>query len=268
MLTDVFYERFGGIQRLYGTAGAEAIQNSHFCVVGIGGVGSWVVEALARTGVGAITFIDHDDIAASNTNRQLHTLSSTLERSKAEVMAERVKDINPDCKVTAIDDLLTETKLEQYISTQFDYVIDAIDSIRHKAALINYCSRNKIPLIATGGAGGITDPTMIHIADLSKTYNDPLAAKVRAKLRNDYGFPKNPKRRFGIDCVFSSQQSVYPKADGSVCHRKPGVKGTTLDCNLGYGAATFVTASFGFIAVSRALQKLIARHAAKKAAHE
>ncbi len=265
MLTDAFYDRFGGIQRLYGTAGAELIQNSHFCVVGIGGVGSWVVEALARTGVGAITFIDHDDIAASNTNRQLHTLTSTIDRSKAVVMAERVRDINPDCEVTAIDDLLTETNVVKYIGKQFDYVIDAIDSIRHKAALINYCSRNKIPVITTGGAGGITDPTQIQITDLSKTYNDPLAAKVRSKLRNDFGFTKNPKRRFGIDCVFSTEQSVYPKADGSVCQRKPGVKGATLDCNFGYGSATFVTATFGFVAVSRALQKLIARQAARNA---
>lgn len=264
MLTEAFYERFGGIQRLYGTTAAELIQNSHFCVVGIGGVGSWVVEALARTGVGAITFIDHDDIAVSNTNRQLHALSSTLDRSKAEVMAERVRDINPDCTVTAIDDLLTETNVEKYIGKQYDYVIDAIDSIRHKAALLNYCSRNKIPVITTGGAGGITDPTRIGITDLSRTHNDPLAAKVRSKLRSDYGFSKNPARRFGIDCVFSTEQSVYPKADGSVCQRKPGVKGASLDCNFGYGSATFVTATFGFVAVSRALQKLIARHPAAR----
>jgi tRNA A37 threonylcarbamoyladenosine dehydratase len=265
MLTDAFYERFGGIQRLYGSAGAEVIQNSHFCVIGIGGVGSWVVEALARTGVGAITFIDHDDIAASNSNRQLHTLGSTVGRTKAEVLAERVLDINPDCKVTAIDDLLVENNVAKYIGKEFDYVVDAIDTIRHKAALLNHCSRNKIPVITTGGAGGITDPTQIQIADLSKTYNDPLAAKVRAKLRSDYGFSKNPKRRFGIDCVFSTEQSVYPKADGSVCQRKPGVKGASLDCNFGYGSATFVTATFGFVAVSRALQKLIARHAARNA---
>ncbi|HEX9803530.1 MAG TPA: tRNA cyclic N6-threonylcarbamoyladenosine(37) synthase TcdA [Gammaproteobacteria bacterium] len=265
MLTDAFYERFGGIQRLYGTAGAEVIRNSHFCVIGIGGVGSWVVEALARTGVGAITFIDHDDIAASNSNRQLHTLSSTVGRAKAEVLAERVRDINPDCQVTAIDDLLVENNIERYIGKQFDYVIDAIDTIRHKAALLNYCSRNKVPVITTGGAGGITDPMQIRIADLSKTCNDPLAAKVRARLRSDYGFSKNPKRRFGIDCVFSTEQSVYPKADGSVCQRKPGVKGASLDCNFGYGSATFVTATFGFVAVSRALQKLIARHAARSA---
>ncbi|MFO7593794.1 MAG: tRNA cyclic N6-threonylcarbamoyladenosine(37) synthase TcdA, partial [Pseudomonadota bacterium] len=230
---------------------------SHFCVVGIGGVGSWVVEALARTGVGAITFIDHDDIAVSNTNRQLHTLSSTIDLSKSEVMAERVRQINPACKVNAIDDLLSERNIENYISNEFDYVIDAIDSIRHKAALLVYCKRNKIPVITTGGAGGITDPTRIQITDLSRTHNDPLASKVRAKLRSDYGYSRNPKSRFGIDCVFSSEQHRYPKEDGSVCRQKPGVKGTTLDCNFGYGSATFVTAGFGFVAVSRAIDKLI-----------
>jgi tRNA A37 threonylcarbamoyladenosine dehydratase len=217
------------------------------------------VEALARSGVGAITFIDHDDIAISNTNRQLHTLADTYERSKSEVMRERVLAINPECRVSAIDDLLSESNIEKYIGSGFDYVIDAIDSIRHKVALIHYCRRNKIPVITTGGAGGITDPTRIEITDLSKTHNDPLAAKVRAKLRSDYGWSRNPKSRFGIDCVFSSEQHRYPKEDGSVCQRKPGVAGATLDCNLGYGSATFVTASFGFVAVSRALQKLIER---------
>lgn len=261
MKKDDYSERFGGIQRLYGTAGADVIKNSHFCVVGIGGVGSWVVEALVRTGVGAITFIDHDDIAVTNTNRQLHTLQSTLEQSKSEVMAERVKEINPSCRVNAIDDLITETNVAKYISDEFDYVIDAIDSIRHKAALIVHCKRNKIPVITTGGAGGITDPTRIQITDLSRTHNDPLAAKVRAKLRTDYGYSRNPKSRFGVDCVFSSEQHRYPKDDGTVCQRKPGVKGATLDCNMGYGSATFVTATFGFVAVSRALDKLISKRA-------
>ncbi|MCW9089557.1 MAG: tRNA cyclic N6-threonylcarbamoyladenosine(37) synthase TcdA [Gammaproteobacteria bacterium] len=259
MVSDDFFQRFDGIRRLYGVDGAEHIRRSHFCVVGIGGVGSWVVEALARSGVGAITFIDHDDIALSNTNRQLHTLSSTVERAKSEVMAERVLEINPACRVNAIDDLLSERNIERYISQKFDYVIDAIDSIRHKAALIYYCKRNKIPVITTGGAGGITDPTRIEIVDLSRTHNDPLAAKVRAKLRSDYGWSRNPKSRFGVDCVFSAEQHKYPKEDGSVCQRKPGVAGATLDCNMGYGSATFVTASFGFVAVSRAIDKLIAK---------
>lgn len=263
-MSEDFTERFGGIRRLYGVDGAEIIRHSHICVVGIGGVGSWVVEALARTGVGAITFIDHDDIAVSNINRQLHTLSSTIDQSKSEVMAERVRQINPACKVNAIDDLLSEKNIGNYISNEFDYVIDAIDSIRHKAALIVYCKRNKIPVITTGGAGGITDPTRIQITDLSRTHNDPLASKVRAKLRSDYGYSRNPKSRFGIDCVFSAEQHRYPKEDGSVCQRKPGVKGTTLDCNFGYGSATFVTASFGFVAVSRAIDKLISKKQRQK----
>ncbi|MGM0595250.1 MAG: tRNA cyclic N6-threonylcarbamoyladenosine(37) synthase TcdA [Pseudomonadota bacterium] len=259
MVSDDYSQRFGGIERLYGVEAAGYIRDSHFCVVGIGGVGSWVVEALARSGVGAITFIDHDDIAISNTNRQLHTLDNTIDRSKSEVMAERVRAINPDCNVNAIDDLLSETNIEKYIDSGFDYVIDAIDSIRHKTALIYYCKRNKIPVITTGGAGGITDPTRIEVVDLSRTHNDPLAAKVRAKLRSDYGWSRNPKSRFGVDCVFSSEQHKYPKEDGSVCQRKPGVAGATLDCNMGYGSATFVTASFGFVAVSRAIDKLIAK---------
>jgi len=259
MVKDDFNERFGGIRRLYGVDAAELLRHSHFCVVGIGGVGSWVVEALARTGVGAITFIDNDDIAVSNANRQLHTLDATVDRSKVEVMAERVQQINPACKVTAIDDLLVEANIEKYISSDFDYVIDAIDSIRHKSALIVYCKRNKIPIITTGGAGGITDPTRIQITDLSRTHNDPLAAKVRARLRSNFGYSRNPKSRFGVDCVFSSEQHRYPKEDGTVCQQKPGVKGTTLDCNFGYGSATFVTAGFGFAAVARAIDKLLQR---------
>jgi tRNA threonylcarbamoyladenosine dehydratase len=259
MTQDDFNERFGGIRRLYGTAEAETLRHSHFCVVGIGGVGSWAVEALVRSGVGALTLIDHDDISISNSNRQLHTLSSTLNRSKVEVMAERVLEINPHCEVRAVDDLLVENNIEKYISSEFDYVIDAIDSIRHKAALIYFCKRNKIPIITTGGAGGITDPTRIEITDLSRTHNDPLAAKVRSRLRATYGYSRNPKSRFGIDCVFSTQQHRYPKEDGTVCQQKPGVKGVTLDCNFGYGSATFVTASFAFAAVARAIEKLLTK---------
>jgi tRNA A37 threonylcarbamoyladenosine dehydratase len=252
-----YNQRFGGIQRLYGMRGAEAIRNSHICVIGIGGVGSWVVEALARSGVSAITFIDHDDIAMSNTNRQLHTTVESYERSKSEVMAERVLAINPECRVNAIDDLLSDTNIEKYIGEDFDYVIDAIDSIRQKAALIHFCKRNKIRIITTGGAGGISDPTCIEVKDLNKTYNDPLAANVRQRLRSRHGFSKNPQSRFGVECVFSTEQHLYPKEDGSVCQRKPGVKGATLDCNFGYGSATFVTATFGFVAVSRVFRKII-----------
>lgn len=256
-----YNQRFGGIRRLYGDKGAEVIKSLHVCVVGIGGVGSWAAEALARTGVNHITLIDHDDICETNINRQIHALSETVSASKVEVMAERILSINPDCNVNAIDDFITETTVSKYLQNEFDYVIDAIDSIRFKAAMIYFCKRNKIPVITTGGAGGLTDPTQISVKDLSKTINDPLAAKVRSTLRREFGFTKNTKRSFGIECVFSSQQQVYPKPDGSVSQDKPGVKGVSLDCSMGFGASSAVTSVFGFVAVSRLIEKTLKKRA-------
>jgi tRNA A37 threonylcarbamoyladenosine dehydratase len=250
-------ERFAGVRRLYGTREADILRNAHICVIGIGGVGSWSAEALARSGVGRITLIDHDDIAASNSNRQVHTLSDTLEQSKVEVMAARIRQINPDCQVLPIDDFITETTLEKYLARDYQFVIDAIDSIKFKAAMIYYCRHNKIPIVTTGGAGGLIDPTLIQVTDLSRTWNDPLAARVRSTLRNKYGFSKNTKRSFGIPCVFSTEQQRYPKEDGSVCHAKPGIRGASLDCSFGFGASSCVTASFGFAAAAWAMRKTI-----------
>lgn len=251
-----YNERFAGIKRLYGINEADIIQQAHICIIGIGGVGSWAAEALARSGVGRLTLIDHDDIAESNINRQIHAMGSTLEQSKVVTMADRIADINPECQCHAIDDFITDSNLQNYLQRDYDFVIDAIDSIRFKAAIIYYCKRNKIPVITTGGAGGLIDPTRIEIADLAKTWNDPLAARVRSRLRSEYGYTSNTKRSFGIPCVFSSEQQRYPKADGSVCTAKPGVKGVKLDCNLGFGSSTCVTASFGFAAAARVLQKI------------
>lgn len=250
-------QRFAGIERLYGKEAMALLQQMHVCVVGIGGVGSWAAEALARSGIGTITLIDNDEVDISNTNRQIHAVTSNYQRSKVVVMAERINEINPECDCRAIDDFLTMKTLESYIVSDYDYVIDAIDSIKFKAAMINHCKRNKIPIIATGGAGGLNDPTQIQVADLSKTYNDPLAAKVRSQLRSDYGFTKNSKRRFSIECVFSAQQQVYPKEDGSVSHEKPGIHGVNLDCRFGYGSSTVVTATFGFVAASRVINKTL-----------
>lgn len=256
-MSEQYDARFGGIARLYGIQQASIIRSLHICVVGIGGVGSWAVEALARTGVGEITLIDHDDISESNINRQLHSLTNSVNQSKVEVMAERIKQINPECKVHAIDDFISEMTLEKYMDCSFNYVIDAIDSIRFKAAIIHYCKRNNIPVITTGGAGGLTDPTQIVVKDLSKTVNDRMASKVRSTLRREYNFTRNIKRSFGVECVFSAQQKMYPKADGSVSKDKPGVKGVSLDCNMGLGASSCVTSVFGFIAVSRAIEKSV-----------
>lgn len=256
-MSDDYSRRFGGIQRLYGMAAVAVLRDMHVFVAGVGGVGSWVVEALARSGVGRLSFIDGDTVDITNANRQLHTLTDTFEQPKVAVMAERVRQINPDCEVNAIQQYLNMENIHGYLENGYDYVVDALDSIKFKSNMIAHCKRNKIPIVATGGAGGLTDPTMIHVADLSKTYNDPLAAKVRGRLRSEFGFSRNPRRSFGVECVFSSQQQVYPKDDGTVSHEKPGIHGVSLDCRFGYGSAGFVTAGFGFIAASRVINKTL-----------
>ena len=255
--------RFDGIARLYGRQALDWLADSHLCVVGLGGVGSWAAEALARSGVGRLTLIEYDRICRSNINRQLHALESTCGRKKAEVMAERIQGIHPGCHCELIDDFVNRDNLRDYLAPGrgYDYVIDAIDSIAFKALMIHQCRRNRIPIITTGGAGGRTDPTAIQVRDLSRTWNDPLAAKVRARLRAEHGFSRNPRRYFGVECVFSTQQPVYPRPDGTVDTRKPGIHGVHLDCRYGYGSATFVTASFGFVAASRAIHKLLRRRA-------
>lgn len=250
--------RFDGINRLYGNNGFQIIEASHFCVIGIGGVGSWAAEALARNGVGEITLIDLDDICVTNINRQIHALTSTVGLSKVEVMANRIKDINPACIVHEIEDFITPDNLFDLISSQFDYVIDAIDSVNVKTKLIAHCKRNKLPMITIGGAGGQIDPTKIQICDLSQTYQDPLLAKVRNQLRREHNFSRNIKRKFSIDAVFSSEQLVYPDQEGNVCHQKPGQDSAMkLDCSGGFGSTTHITATFAFFAVSRAISKLV-----------
>lgn len=264
-MADAFENRFGGSRRLYGVDAVELFRRSHVCVIGIGGVGSWVAEALARTAIGRITLIDLDDICVTNTNRQIHALGDSVGRSKVEVMAERIQAINPDCAVQPIEEFVTRDNIAELISDEYDYVVDAIDSMREKAALIAHCRRRKIPLITIGGAGGQVDPTRIQVADLSRTSQDPLAAKVRSVLRRDYGFSKNSK--FGIECVYSTEQLVYPQPDGSVCQQKTLTDGNTrLDCSGGFGASVCVTATFGFVAVSRLLQKMVEREARRQAA--
>ena len=261
-MSEAFHNRFGGIARLYGEKGLAKFACSHIAVVGIGGVGSWAAEALARSGIGQITLIDLDDICVTNTNRQIHTLKSTIGKSKVAEMAERIKAINPDCKVKEIEDFITTDNLGDYFISKknggtFDYVIDCIDSVKPKAAMIAWCKRQKLPIICIGGAGGQIDPTLIQISDLAKTFQDPLLAKVRNLLRREYNFSKNLQRRFSIEAVFSSEQLTYPASNGEVCHSKPEVGGSMrMDCASGFGATTVVTGSFGFAAVSRVLKKL------------
>ena len=250
-------QRFGGIARLYGEKALQCFQQSHICVIGIGGVGSWAAEALARSGIGQLTLIDMDDVCVTNTNRQIHALQGNVGKLKTEVMAERIRLINPDCQIHIIDDFITEENLQEYVNNRFDFVVDAIDSLRAKVALLAYCKRQKIPLITTGGAGGQMDPTKIAITDLAKTTQDPLAAKVRADLRRKFGFSRDPKKKFGIPCVYSTEQLTYPDGAGGTCSAKASSDGNMrMGCASGFGATTVVTATFGFVAVSYVLKKL------------
>lgn len=226
--SDSYNQRFGGTRRLYGNSEVEIYRAAHVCVIGIGGVGSWAAEALARSGIGELTLIDMDDVCVTNINRQIHAMTGTVGQSKIEVMAERIKLINPECQVNLIDDFITPENIREYIDGRHDYILDAIDSMKPKAALLAHCKSNKYKVITTGGAGGQTDPTQIQITDLTKTIQDPLAKKLRDTLRRHHNFPTNPKRKFGIDCVYSTEQLKYPQADGSVCNMKASAKGLSV----------------------------------------
>jgi tRNA A37 threonylcarbamoyladenosine dehydratase len=245
--------RFGGITRLYGIDGAQRLRQANVCVVGIGGVGSWVVEALARTGVGRITTIDLDMVAESNTNRQIHALDHVYGQAKVEAMADRVRAINPDCQVSCIEDFVTPENVAQLLSQGFTVVIDAIDQVRPKAAMIAFCRRNKIPIIVTGAAGGQIDPTQIRVTDLTQTVQDPLLAKVRSLLRREYGFPRDGKKKFGVPCVFSTEPLRYPSSSSS-CDIQQGPTG--LNC-AGFGSSVCVTASFGMAAAAEAINFIV-----------
>lgn len=260
-MSDTVDQRFGGTARLYGQDGLAVFQRAQVAVIGIGGVGSWVAEGLVRSGIGEITLIDLDDVCVTNTNRQIHAMSSTVAASKVAVMAERLRDINPDCLVHEIEAFASRENLDEILHDGLDYVVDAIDSVKDKAAIIAWCKRRKVPVITIGGAGGQVDPTRIQVADLTRTHTDPLAAKVRSFLRRHFNFSSSG-RRFAVECVFSDEQLRYPQPDGSVCQQKSAMEnGTRLDCAGGFGASVAVTASFGFVAVSRVLKKMQERAA-------
>ncbi len=252
-----FERRFGGIRRLYGALALEKFRQAHVCVLGIGGVGSWAAEALARSAIGQLTLIDLDHVAESNINRQLPALTDTLGMSKVQVMAERTGQINPECTVHAVEEFLTVENLETLLTPGFDYIIDCIDGFRTKARLIAHCRRNKQRIITVGGAGGQTDPGRIRVVDLSRTEHDALFSKTRKLLRSDYGFPKNLKRRFDVPCVYSEENPVFPGIDGTISAAKPDHQTLGgLTCAGGLGSAMPVTATFGLIAAAHVLRKL------------
>ena len=248
--------RFGGIAKLYGEGGLDKFKQSHICVIGVGGVGSWAVEALARSGIGEITMIDMDVVSESNINRQLPALSSTLGKDKTLVLKERIIEINPDCQINIIDDFVTIENVADLVDESLDFVIDCIDSSRVKAALINHCKRCKINIITLGGAGGKIDPSRIYLSDLSQTKQDPLLSTTRRLLRQKYGFSTNLKRRFSVPAIYSDELQRYATEDGAFSFDKPSGKDMSLSCAGGLGSCTMVTASFALKAASEVLKRL------------
>ncbi len=253
--------RFGGIDRLYGAGALDRLASAHVCVVGLGGVGSWTVEALARSGIGRLTLIDPDDVCETNINRQILALDSTIGRGKGDVLKERIRDIHPGCDVRIIPNFYRRDSSEVCLDETFDYVIDAIDGVMPKAHLIATCVEKGLPIVTTGGSGGRRDPLKITVRDLSRTSNDPLLAFVRKKLRRVFGFPP-PGKKFHVPCVCSDELPYIPPACNHAEAANPDDEeftgeGMRINCDNGLGAATFITGAFGFMAAARVVNGIV-----------
>jgi len=255
-VTKNYGARFGGIRRLFGVNSQELLQRAHVCVVGIGGVGSWAVEALARTGVGALTLVDLDDVCISNVNRQLHAVTGEFGKPKVEVMTQRVLAINPDCQIHARHSLFTKTSADEILTADYAGLLDAIDSPSLKALLIARGRERGIPVVTTGGAGGRRNPTALRVEDLARTTHDALLQATRKILRAEFGFPRGEKR-FRVPCVYSPEAPVFPAKNGSVCGEPEPGSNLRLDCRSGYGTACFVTGAFGFAAAAEVVKLIV-----------
>lgn len=261
MLPAEYLERFGGVGRLFGHAGLERLHAAHVCVVGVGGVGSWVIEGLARSGLGALTMIDLDDVCVTNVNRQLPALDGQIGRPKVAVLAERVRLINPGCQVHTATEFFTPSSAARLLDPAFDFVVDAIDSMTNKALLIAACNERRRPVIAIGGAGGRSDPTRIRTGDLGDSEGDNLLRLVRKKLRRDHGFAPGQQRgrmHFGIRCVWSDEPPVYPWVNGTCAAEPEPGSSLKLDCESGFGTAVFVTGAFGLAAAGEVVRAIAA----------
>ena len=260
-MTESWLQRFGGIARLYGREALPRLHAAHVAVVGTGGVGSWTVEALARSGIGALTLIDLDDVCITNTNRQLPALAATIGRPKVDVLAERVLAINPECRVHAVTEFLLAGNAGRLLTPELAAVVDAVDATAAKAVIIARCRDLGLPVVVSGSAGGRRDPTRLRTADLGEAGADPLLQQLRRTLRAEHGFPKSPDGRpmhWDLPCVFSSERAVYPQADGSCSTERAGDAGLRLDCAAGFGAATHVTGAFGFALAAEVIRLLTA----------
>ena len=248
--------RFGGTQRLYTSQGQKKLKEAHIAIVGIGGVGSWTVESLARSGVGKITLMDMDDVCFTNIGRQVHAMSSTAGQFKVQVMKERILDISPDCHVHVIEEFFTESTKDLFFSSRYDFVIDAIDSVNNKALLVAECFNRNIPIITCGGAAGKIDPSKVLISDLNRTKNDPLLARMRKILRKKHNFEQYKNRKYGIACVFSTELSRYYHED-TICDRPTGPESARINCHQGMGTSSFITGTFGFYQAAHALNYIV-----------
>ena len=277
-LSNAYLDRFSGVGRVYGVRALHSLSQAHACVVGIGGVGSWCAEALVRSGVGRITLIDLDEICVTNINRQIHALSNTVGQSKVSIMKDRLLEISSEViveikqcfytKNTEID-LLGPVDAGQI---KFNVLIDAIDHTERKAQLIEACKLRSIPVISCGAAGGRRSPHLVTCADLSQSTHDGLLRRVKKRLKRSPHFkdqfigstpsqaPNNQRQKvkkhqtiWGVPAVFSTEHPYYPQSDGGVCNQAPQQESFRLDCNVGFGSLSFVTATFGFVAVSIAL---------------
>lgn len=257
-----YNQRFGGIARLYGVEGLTNLLHSHVLVVGLGGVGTWAAEALARSGVGSMTLVDLDDICITNTNRQIHAMNGFIGKMKVQAVKERIHAINPQCKVVAMEEFFTARTSEIILNCQYDFVIDAIDSLQSKCVLAAACKEKNLPLIITGGAAGKRNPSLIKVDDLGLACNDSLLFTLRKRLRQEFSFPsgagftRSKKQRFEIACVYSPEEPWYPKSDGSVCGMKDADTNLKLDCETGMGSVTHVTGTFGFLAASYVIDQI------------
>ena len=258
-----YVARFGGIGRLFGTAAMERLRTAHVCVIGIGGVGSWVVEALARTGIGALTIVDADDVCVTNVNRQLPALTETVGRPKVSVMAERVRQISPSCRIEPCGEFYTKANSDELLAQPFDFVVDCVDRMSIKAHLIHESRRHGRRVLTCGSAGGRRDPSAVRASDLGVAGNDELLRQVRRQLRREYGWPAGRGSiplAMGVPCVFTGERPVYPHHDGT-CRTEPEEgESLRMDCASGFGAATFITGVFGFVAASEVVRLLLGKN--------
>jgi tRNA threonylcarbamoyladenosine dehydratase len=255
-----YLERFSGVGRLFGRSGLARLHGAHVCVVGVGGVGSWTVEGLARSGVGTLTLVDLDDVCVTNVNRQLPALEGQIGRPKVTVLAERVRLINPECHVHALTEFFTESSASRLLATRFDYVVDAIDRMSHKALLIAGCKERGLPIITMGGAGGRADPGKIQAGDIGEA-GDELLRQVRKRLRRDHGFSSGAHigiTRMGVRAIWSTEAPTYPWANGTCAAEPEPGSNLKLDCESGFGTAVFVTGAFGLAAAGEVVRTIAA----------